>query len=341
MLPSVKTKKLKQHRVKMPKTFEERHMGTEPVGNKTAIESQGELVKLLNWYNYFQDSAKAKSYVIEANKDLADKLKNVPDNELRTHGWIFRLIKRDFIMPVETMDRVKRQINELVTKYDKKSEIDGSSVRRMSPQDYIKRRNNDLVADLEDEVDKYIRDNKYEFDAYKWLRGKEVNHIAAKAVMDRYSEWAKEDKFIKKIYDAAFSLAANAKVIRKRRAKKPVTAESLTKKFQYKKEDTALQLVSISPADLIGASEAFVYNTEKRILTHYVGELTVKGTTIVGFDETKSVSKRIRKPEVTIKELKNSSKLQSRKVIEKLTTKPMTVNGRTNGDVVLMKVYRK
>ena len=60
------------------------------------------------------------------------------------------------------------------------------------------------------------------------------------------------------------------------RKKKPVPVEKIVAKLKYLKEfkDPAnkLDLVSVHPTKLHGASEAWVYDTAKRKLHHYIAD---------------------------------------------------------------------
>jgi hypothetical protein len=137
-------------------------------------------------------------------------------------------------------------------------------------------------------------------------------------------------------------LAQEAKVNRAPRAKKAVPAEKLVAKLKYKKTDEPLKLVSINPADIIGTSELWIFNTKTRKLGKYVAAefnvLGVKGTTITGFNEHTSVQKTVRKPEEKLKEFKAAGKVQLRKFLEDINATDTKMNGRINEDTILLKV---
>jgi hypothetical protein len=137
-------------------------------------------------------------------------------------------------------------------------------------------------------------------------------------------------------------LAQEAKVNRKPKAKKAVPAEKIVAKLKYKKADEPLKLVSINPADILGAKELWTYNTKSRKLGQYVaGEFTdlgVKGTTIIGFDENKSIQKTLRKPIDQLKEFKAAGKVALRKFLEDINAVDTKMNGRINEEILLLKV---
>lgn len=133
------------------------------------------------------------------------------------------------------------------------------------------------------------------------------------------------------------------KATKKARVKKSPSKEKLVAKLKYAKQDTALKLVSINPVDIIGATELWVYNTKTRKLGKYVPGayktgLSVKGTSILDFDETKSVQKTLRKPEQQLAEFMKSGKVQIRKYMDTIKTTEIALNGRINEDTLLLRV---
>jgi len=148
--------------------------------------------------------------------------------------------------------------------------------------------------------------------------------------------------FYQEIVSACEMLAQEAKVNRKPKAKKAVPAEKIVAKLKYKKADEPLKLVSINPADILGAKELWTYNTKSRKLGKYLAaefqELGIKGTTITGFNEATSVQKTLRKPADQIKEFKAAGKVVLRKFLEDINAVDTRMNGRINEDIILLKI---
>jgi hypothetical protein len=148
--------------------------------------------------------------------------------------------------------------------------------------------------------------------------------------------------FYSEILSACDMLAQEAKVNKKPRAKKPTDKAKVVAKMKYLKQDETLKLVSINPQDIIGVKELWVYNTKSRKLGKYVAtefaELGIKGTSIVNYDEIKSVQKTLRKPEEQLKEFKAAGKVQLRKFLDDIKAVDIKLNGRINEEVVLLKV---
>ena len=148
--------------------------------------------------------------------------------------------------------------------------------------------------------------------------------------------------FYQESVSACEMLAQEAKVNRKPKAKKAVPAEKIVAKLKYKKADEPLKLVSINPADILGAKELWTYNTKSRKLGKYIAsefaDLGVKGTSIINFDEHKSVQKTLRKPIDQLKEFKAAGKVALRKFLDDINAVDTKMNGRINEEIMLLKV---
>jgi hypothetical protein len=172
----------------------------------------------------------------------------------------------------------------------------------------------------------------------------------AQQFREGYAHLAKADakkmlEGLEKILTACDMVVEKAKTTRKPRVKKPVAKEKLIAKLKYKKQDDKYSIVSSNPSELIEAKEVWVFNTKTRKLGKYIaddmtGPITVKGTSLVGFDEFKSVQKTLRKPEEQLKEFKKAGKVALRKFLEDIKTTDTKLNGRFNEETVILKVIR-
>lgn len=132
------------------------------------------------------------------------------------------------------------------------------------------------------------------------------------------------------------------KATKKASVRKAPSKEKLVAKLKYAKEDKALKIVSINPADIIGATELWVYNPKTRKLGKYVTAsyqtLGIKGTTITGYDVDKSVAKTLRKPEEQLKEFAKAGKIALRTFLKEIKAVEVKLNGRINSEILLLKV---
>ena len=125
------------------------------------------------------------------------------------------------------------------------------------------------------------------------------------------------------------------------RAKKIIPLAKKAEKINYMREYDDFELKSISPTKLFGANEIWIFNTKYYKLVRYVSDgqpMTVKGTTIKGFDIKKSMEVKVRKAGEFFKEL-TLGKRNLSNAIKNLTTKSYTPTGRVNKDCIILAAY--
>lgn len=184
-----------------------------------------------------------------------------------------------------------------------------------------------------------------EYDADQWTQLKEG-----------YSHLTKSDikifrTAIEGLLSALDFVIDTAKATRKPRKAKPKSATKLVEKLKYLKVDSKYQLASVDPTQVVGANELWVFNVKTRKLGKYVASnidpkgmqragsgLSVKGTTIIGYDEKASSQKTLRKPDEQLKAFKAAGKVALRKFLDEINTTETKLNGRCNPDTILLKV---
>lgn len=184
-----------------------------------------------------------------------------------------------------------------------------------------------------------------EFEADQWAQLKEGYAHIKKADIKNYRI------AIGELLTALDFVIESAKATRKPRKPKVYSADKLVAKLKYLKVDEKFKLASVSPDQIIGASELWVFNIKTRKLGKYIASnidpkgmkrdgsgLSVKGTTIIGYDEKLSIQKTLRKPADQLKEFKDAGKVKLRKFLDDIKTTDTKLNGRCNPDTVLLKV---
>ena len=207
---------------------------------------------------------------------------------------------------------------------------------------------------------------EHELDDYKDLLRMPTAGQLKKMSEDEADQWEQlkegyahlKKKHIEKYIDAVgyiFNelefIIEKSKVNRKPRKKKVYSADKLVAKLKYLKVDSKYSLTSVNPEEIIKSNELWVFNVKTRKLGKYIAKnidplgqqrdgtgLSVKGTTIIGFDEQLSVQKTLRKPVDQLKEFKDSGKVKLRKFLEEIPTTDTKLNGRINPETVLLKV---
>lgn len=152
-------------------------------------------------------------------------------------------------------------------------------------------------------------------------------------------------KNLSKFFDTLFDHLTSALLIKKRmrkpRTKKVKTSTQLTKKLKYKDYDDKYKVKSVQPTDVVGCLQLWVFNTKTRKLGVYHADdtnaLSVKGSTIVGYNKASSIQKTLRKPEDIILQIASGSKVQLRHVMSGIKAKASPLNGRINSETILLR----
>ena len=339
------------------------------------------LRKSFYYYNYYYSQKDCKKYVVEwlqKNSKLSieevkafnragDRLLPMTVCSLimaHRAGMPFRGRHIEFIVD-SVMDVVAKAEPEPVAEIATAEQV----AYRPTIQDRLAERTSEIIGELEgifDDVatgvknptklyDYLVANNvvqsqlgKYE-DVYKTRKAELELAISKKdeQVREGYSHLKAADfkriiAWIDDLLAAVEQYRGVKKSLKKARVKKAPSREKVVAKIKYAKDNAGLKIVSINPADIIGAQALWVYNVKTRKLGRYVAAayqtLNVKGTSIVNFDTDKSVSKTLRKPEEKLKEFARAGKVQLRKFLDDVKATETKMNGRINADIVLLKV---
>ena len=243
-------------------------------------------------------------------------------------------------------------------------------VRAPTIQDRLNEKTAEHLAHFEGLYDDVIAGNDVKPDAFNYLTANTVPQSQINKFVELFNNrkteltaaQAKEDEdlaeayrhykaadfkrhyaFFDSVLDALDQYRSVKKTQKKARVKRAPNKEKVVGKLKYMKEEKTLKLVSINPVDIVGAQELWAYNTKTRKLYKYMadsltGPLGVKGTSITGYDEVKSVGKTLRKPEEKLKEFARATKVQLRKFLEEIKATETQANGRINADIVLLRI---
>ena len=150
---------------------------------------------------------------------------------------------------------------------------------------------------------------------------------------------------IQEIVDICNQHSKLSKAVRKPRRKKSQTPGKIIKKLQYCEKSDDYGISSIDPRKIVGANKVIVFNTKYNKLAIFeasplVDGLSVKGTTIVGFDDKKSKERTVRKPQEIIKDCANSGIRVINNRYNSLTTKEKVPTGRINKHCVILQALK-
>lgn len=330
-----------------------------------------ELMLALNYYNVNADAKQRRSFIERSdNPHLNRILSKCTDFEIRQIGSIEIIrAKGNYIAP-ETDEMVKAETEALVAKYPStKTNVPvKAEAKVVDPAVKLKEQTTFILSNIQAEIDEFVDKRKSVFSVTKLLTQRKISPEAIKicrAYMQKQiaeirAAYNKEDdqlveayshfnrvglrqfaEFLERLESELTPQRVAATKVRKARTVKEKPAAKLVAWFKYLKEFADPKLVSENPEKLVGAKEAWLYNTKTKKLTQYVSAagltLSVKGASIIGFDEKKSQNKTLRKPaEFFALGLAKKTLETSFKAVKAVVGIP---NGRSNAETIIVKVF--
>lgn len=314
--------------------------------------------------------------------EQAKQLRKVPESEfLMTLCWLARMNMRGLELTEHEQKTLENEINRVIQCLAKPAMVEVEKeepvVSRPNIQEVLREKAKEAAGELEGLFDEFITSGAptrhslrpidevakknvvpqhisllVEVWKKKQNEFEEVLNTTDTQVIQGYSHLTKTQikniiKFIEQVLTDLNSYISVKKASKAPRQRKAVPVEKIVAKLKYLKEfkDPAskLDLTSVHPTKLHGASEAWVYDTAKRKLHHYIADeysksFTVKGNTLLGFDTAKSEIKTLRKPAEQIKEI-TGSKPAARKFFNDIKAVATTPNGRFNDDMIILKAF--
>jgi len=370
---------MKQTRLIRGKFADERYLGAEPDLSGLVTVTRLDLICAYNWYHYFLSVDDAKEFAItfltdeKVESSVIKNLNKIDSCNLKSLGWAARIMTLGAPVDDEFRQTIIQSFKDQA-KVEKKespkdaSEPDTSIVRISKTQSKLET----IIGDLECEIDKFVlslhKKDVHRFRCDEFLRSQDVTSSIAKKIMEYYAPLYSEihealntknedlkfaygflskpklkaySEFIKSIIQSLEQHVTVTKVVRKKKVKPPAVVVS---KLNYKEKDDDYKISSIDPTAILGCSQLWVFNTKYRNLTVYNSSdplgLGVKGSTLTGWDEKTSITKKIRKPETVLTSVQTANKTTLKKILDSITAKPSVPTGRINTDVLLLKFVK-
>lgn len=355
--------------------------GGEPVGSTIDCEHDDyniNLIRALNWYSHDKDKKDAVKYIRDYVKaNMPSQLKaydKVDEKDITcTQGWVARIINTGAKLSPEHIVNFNKYVNDLFiekVKTKKTVSLDVVVTVRPSIQESIKDNAKEYIAELEGKLDDYLVTNApiilyndlkanqtpqpYIPYVREWATGKllqmlDVMNGDDPQLMEGYSYLGKRQlkayvKMLESFVEDCNKYQQFKKANRKPRVIKEKPAGVQVKAVQYQIKDEELGLQSVPPSNLIGATQAWLFNTKTRKLALYKADdakgFSVKGTTLQNYLPEQSGQKTLRKPAESIPLLMAASKIQLRKFMDTLTSKSGEVNGRINSDTIILRIIK-
>ena len=331
-------------------------------------------------YHYGKKDAKDMlCHYLEHNGRSKDAklMRGIPDSQIRlTPAWACRMTLIGLELTDHEQGIVDEQISAMLRAKQEikreQSEVDAdAAVARLTIQDHLREKVSECCGELEGMFDDFVvagAKMSADFKPIALMRGMNISPNMISAVtrvwelrlaefnevlegadadlVEGYSHLSKLQlkncvKFCETVINDCNSYVQLKKVERKPRAKKAVSPERLTRGFKFMREFPELKLKSEPVTKLVGASEAWLYDTAKRKLIHvmadsHIGTFTVKGSAVVGFDALQTVQKTLRKPAEQIREVTGVGKPAARKAFGAIKSTETRWNGRGNDNLIIL-----
>lgn len=323
-----------------------------------------QLMKCLNWYHENKEDKDAVKYIQDYCKKnkLPGKL-NTSKNFL-TVAWLCRAEMNGNNLGTYG----KNYLTEELKKYLEEEKPIVSEIPVANIQDRLREKVSEIAGDLEGAIDDFIisgyKDSKSPFslmqDRAKGVHANRIIEIFKKRrnefdvvlntkdteLREGYCNFSKPAlkkliAYCDMIITDAMKIAGESKATRKPRKRKTKTPDQIVSKMNYLEESKEYKLKSILPKQIIGSVQLWVFNVKTRSLGVYHAEdasgFSVKGSTILNFSESKSISKRLRKPEATLPDVLSGGKVTLRNILGNLSTKESLLTGRLNKDTIILR----
>jgi hypothetical protein len=272
-------------------------------------------------------------------------------------------------------EKLLAQIKTRQKSQDKQDKKDAAAAKEASPSNVIsiqqrmEEKAHDLAGEIEGAIDDFVLGGcKSEFSTKNYLLANQVAGPIAKRIGELFVDTAKEIReaiegedeqlvegyshfnkrelkkfaeFVDGIISDCQQMVQTAKANRAPRKRKEVSPTKQVAKMKYLKEFAELNLKSVNPTGIIGSSEVWFYNTKYRRVGVYRAEngtVSVKGTTIIGFDIKESKAFTLRKPEEFFKGLAMGKRALTN-ALKTLKTKPSQPNGRINEETIILGAF--
>jgi len=345
--------------------------GDEPNININSKYPEVEVSRAYSWYNTNHIPEEGREWLIvylQSNNYSTDFINNIKLKQIpMVFCSIARLLTRNIQLPEKTIINFNKFLQEQNT--DSGSEVKNKKVSYVSKLLTVDSKIDIIMSNIEEATDQLILTGKYEYSLYNDIKSQDIKSPTVKEIYSRlqsriqqvleladnpksnikeyYIKHTREQKkavieFHRMLDADCIKALQVTKVVRQNRKKRPINAEKVLKTFNYKKEDTQLKIHSIEPSKILNSSILVVYNTKYKRMTVFVAKegekLSVKGTSILNYDDTKTESKRVKKPEEATSQILSGTNSSILKTFAKFKSTPQAVTNRINEDTLLLRV---
>ena len=337
------------------------------------------LEKSLNWYRQNFNSSAAKKWIVEwltveGRDEDAKLVSRASKNSLKMISPYCRCASRGFPLTDKQREFIRKNVGELLD--DARKRVPTEPTERVTVQDRIEAKANEMLTTLEPVLDTAIESvmatKKKPNPLMDWIKGADLNKPMATVALHRLQQSytdlkAAHDKTDADLVEGYSYLKPKSlkslveyfeeairnlndrlgvlKASRKPRKRKPKSVQAQIRGLKFMARSDAFGVDSVKPSDIIGAQGFVMFNTKNSKATVFVAVepktgLSVKGSTVLGFDSSKSFEKTVRKPEEFVKNSGGCRKTFTAAVryLNGVKTKAGTPTGRVNKHCLILQV---
>lgn len=346
--------------------------GSEPEFGFMPIDNE-QLAVAYAWYAQNRDRSDADAYLrTYCDKNGIDVSFGQIHHQPTTIGFTARMIMRGINLAPSSREWFENRIKGMQSyvHVDVMEPVQPVAQKPKTVQDYISDQVKKVLGELDGLVDTLILSHfKTELSPDSVLMDHNLKSVHSakiveyykkqrdeiRAALDRtddqlteaYSSYYRPDlkkleAYFDKIIGAALQLQVQTTTARKPRTIKPKSPEKLTGKLKYCPGIKELGINSVAPKKMIEAECVWVFNVKTRMLGVYYAEdrrgLSIKGQTVLNYSESRSIAKKVRKPNLTLPEFMQARKNSLDKMLDNIVAVETKMSGRINKDVVILRV---
>jgi hypothetical protein len=335
------------------------------------------LIHALNWYSRNKTYKDSQKYIIDFFKKkykmsiLESHTKNVPSN----FGFICRIVSNGGSLSQKDQIWFEEQIDVIKNSSKKKTSTtttNTTTVVNNNPQERIAEKSSEIIAEIEGFFDDMVC-SKFkdipsvvgtlkDFDTkaiharkvIDWCKSQRIMYDYVLNTKDAYIKeaWSNFSKtnlkkiisFFDQIILDCQNIIGEAVKTRKPRKRKVKTVDQIVSKVKICEEFPELNLKSIDIKNVLGCNQLWVYNVKYRKVGCYTANdasgLSIKGTSIQNFNEDKSIQKKLRKPEESLKTVLSGGKVALRNFLGNIRAVESPLSGRLNEETIILRAVK-
>ena len=262
--------------------------------------------------------------------------------------------------------RPARTVPPNMVLYDQ-SKAPKTEKKKLNPMALTQAKAHGVLQDSIDLLDETIEE-KLDGVVVEFLRSQQISPMIASMMLNSFMADFEPNKDTPEIFPGEYSLetqsvrcqalgeqlkqyAEEARNQKRTKTSKRVTSsqkgvkigqvEKALKSFKYEKVNDKHKLSSVDPEKIFGSATVLLYNTKYGRVTYLeavpLGILSLKGSSIIGFNKETTIWKACRDPK---KLLNWSTKAKSKKSVRDLRGKQYIGNGRSNANTIILAVFK-